>query len=126
MLMNENLEITKPEPATTRNESQDTEIGSVFVSNYPPYSFWSEENLPAVENVLKSPSNLDTDLGLYLHIPFCRKRCKFCYFRVYVDKNSSEIETYLDLLVKEVELYSQVESVKRRPLKFVYFGGGTP
>ena len=45
MLMNEKLEITKPEPATTRNESQDTEIGSVFVSNYPPYSFWSEENL---------------------------------------------------------------------------------
>ena len=59
MLMNENLEITKPEPATTRNESQETEIGSVFVSNYPPYSFWSEENLPAVENVLKSPPNLD-------------------------------------------------------------------
>ena len=111
ILMNENREITKPEPATTRNESQDTEIGSVFVSNYPPYSFWSEENLSAVESVLKSPPNLDTDLGLYLHIPFCRKRCKFCYFRVYVDKNSSEIETYLDLLVKEVELYSQVEAV---------------
>ena len=27
-------------------------------------------------------------LGLYLHIPFCRKRCKFCYFRVYTDKNA--------------------------------------
>ena len=124
--MDKNLEVTKPEPATTRNESRETEVGSVFVSNYPPYSFWSEENLPTVENVLKSPPNIDTDLGLYLHIPFCRKRCKFCYFRVYVDKNSSEIETYLDLLVKEVELYSQVEAVKRRPLKFVYFGGGTP
>ena len=27
-------------------------------------------------------------LGVYLHIPFCRKRCHFCYFRVYTDKNS--------------------------------------
>ena len=32
-------------------------------------------------------------LGLYLHIPFCRQRCKFCYFRVYTDKNSNDIET---------------------------------
>ncbi len=29
-------------------------------------------------------------LGLYLHIPFCRKRCHFCYFRVYTDKNAQE------------------------------------
>jgi oxygen-independent coproporphyrinogen-3 oxidase len=26
--------------------------------------------------------------GLYFHIPFCRKRCHFCYFRVYTDKNA--------------------------------------
>ena len=31
----------------------------------------------------------DVPLGLYLHIPFCRKRCKFCYFRVYTDKNAA-------------------------------------
>ncbi len=31
----------------------------------------------------------DAPLGLYLHIPFCRKRCKFCYFRVYTDKNAA-------------------------------------
>ena len=31
-------------------------------------------------------------LGLYLHIPFCRKRCQFCYFRVYTDKNAQEVE----------------------------------
>ena len=35
-------------------------------------------------------------LGLYLHIPFCRKRCHFCYFRVYTDKNAQEVEAYLD------------------------------
>ena len=37
-------------------------------------------------------------LGLYLHIPFCRKRCHFCYFRVYTDKNAQEVGDYLDLL----------------------------
>src|SRR5262249_18744768 len=67
-----------------------------------------------------------TPLGLYLHIPFCRKRCKFCYFRVYTDKNAREIETYLDALGKEVELYSRLPVVGGRPLHFFYFGGGTP
>ena len=45
-------------------------------------------------------------LGLYLHIPFCRKRCHFCYFRVYTDKNASEVQGYLDVLAREWELYS--------------------
>jgi coproporphyrinogen III oxidase-like Fe-S oxidoreductase len=63
---------------------------------------------------------------LYLHIPFCRKRCHFCYFRVYTDKSSKEIADYLDVLVREWELYTRLPAVAGRPLRFVYFGGGTP
>ena len=113
------------EPATTRSSAAQTEIGSVFVSNYPPYSFWNEEGVPAVEKILDTPPAA-TELGLYLHIPFCRKRCKFCYFRVYTDKNSGEIQRYLAALAREVELYSARPRIASRPLKFVYFGGGTP
>ncbi|MDP7135182.1 MAG: coproporphyrinogen-III oxidase family protein, partial [Planctomycetota bacterium] len=65
-------------------------------------------------------------LGLYLHIPFCRKRCKFCYFRVYTDKNANEVEVYLDALAREIELYSQQPVFEGRQFRFVYFGGGTP
>jgi oxygen-independent coproporphyrinogen-3 oxidase len=68
----------------------------------------------------------ETPLGLYLHIPFCRKRCKFCYFRVYTDKNAAEIERYLDGLGREVEWLARQPVVTGRPLSFVYFGGGTP
>ena len=68
----------------------------------------------------------DVPLGLYLHIPFCRKRCHFCYFRVYTDKNASEVQGYLDVLAREWELYNEQRAVAGRPLKFVYFGGGTP
>src|SRR5262249_27476228 len=52
--------------------------------------------------------------------------CKFCYFRVYTDRNARDVETYLDALVKEVELYSKAPVVGGRALKYVYFGGGTP
>ncbi len=103
-----------------------TEVGSVFVANYPPFSAWNRESLPAVYEALDSPPLPGATLGLYLHIPFCRKRCKFCYFRVYTDKDSSEIGSYLDALATEVELYAQKPAVAGRPLEFVYFGGGTP
>ncbi len=106
---------------------EQTEVGSVFVSNYPPFSVWTKDDvereaLPA----LHSPPAPGVPLGLYLHIPFCRKRCHFCYFRVYTDKNAQEIEDYLDVLVSELELYSNLPAVASRKFNFVYFGGGTP
>lgn len=118
--------ISQPEPATARLDSEATEVGSVFVSNYPPYSFWSEDQSSAALDALAREPEQGTPLGLYVHIPFCRKRCKFCYFRVFTDKNSTQIHDYLDAVVREVELYSRQTAVAGRALRFVYFGGGTP
>jgi oxygen-independent coproporphyrinogen-3 oxidase len=103
-----------------------TEVGSVFVSNYPPYSVWSPEAVAEVLRVLEEPPASDVPLGLYLHIPFCRRRCKFCYFKVYTEKDSKEVQRYLDGLVREVEIYASRPAIGGRPLRFVYFGGGTP
>jgi oxygen-independent coproporphyrinogen-3 oxidase len=103
-----------------------TEVGSYFVANYPPFSVWTPEHKPEVLAALNRPAKPDTRLGLYLHIPFCRKRCKFCYFRVYTDKNASEIESYLEALGNEIALYSKHEGFAGRQFEFVYFGGGTP
>jgi oxygen-independent coproporphyrinogen-3 oxidase len=109
------------------NDRAQTEVGSYFVANYPPFSAWKADHLPAVEAVLNSkPDAPAPPLGLYLHIPFCRKRCRFCYFRVYTDKNSDEVETYLAALSRELALYAERERFANRPLDFVYFGGGTP
>jgi oxygen-independent coproporphyrinogen-3 oxidase len=113
-------------PSTTANpEPKKTEVGSYFVSNYPPYSQWNAGELPAVREALDSPPR-DVPLGLYLHIPFCRKRCKFCYFRVFTDMNAGEVERYVAALAKEIELVSQLPIMGGRPFRFVYFGGGTP
>ncbi len=104
-----------------------TEVGSYFVATYPPFSTWSTEAV-AVDGrpALESPPVPGVPLGLYLHIPFCRKRCHFCYFRVYTDKNAQEVGDYLDVLAHEWELYANRPSIEGRPLNFVYFGGGTP
>src|SRR4051795_12325084 len=103
-----------------------TGLGNYFVANYPPFSFWKPAHLPAARAALNEKPEPGTPLGLYLHIPFCRKRCKFCYFRVYTDKNARDVETYTDALIREVELYARAPLVGGRPLTYVYFGGGTP
>ena len=113
--------------ADTPSGLAEPEVGSYFVATYPPFSVWSPA---AVERdarpALQSPPNPATPLGLYLHIPFCRKRCHFCYFRVYTDKNAQEIAQYLDVLAREWEMYAAQPAMAGRPLNFVYFGGGTP
>lgn len=105
---------------------EETRAGNYFVSNYPPYSFWRPENVPEAYAALQRPPAPGTTLGLYLHVPFCRKRCHFCYFRVYTDKNSTEIGRYLDGAIRELEIYSQLPFLGGRKPKFIYFGGGTP
>jgi oxygen-independent coproporphyrinogen-3 oxidase len=104
-----------------------TEVGSYFVANYPPFSVWTAgavaaEAMPA----LQSAPAPDVPLGLYLHIPFCRKRCHFCYFRVYTDKNARDVGEYLDVLAREWDAYARLPALAGRRLNFVYFGGGTP
>ena len=114
------------ETASTRIVD-DTGVGSYFVANYPPFSVWTPEAvvtdaLPALHD--SAPAHVP--LGLYLHIPFCRKRCHFCYFRVYTDKNAQQVNQYLDALAREWEIVGRLPAIAGRPIDFVYFGGGTP
>jgi oxygen-independent coproporphyrinogen-3 oxidase len=106
---------------------EQTEVGSYFVATYPPFSVWTREQVASeAMPALQSPPVPGVPLGLYLHIPFCRKRCHFCYFRVYTDKNAQEVVDYLDVLAREWEIYAKLPAVAGRPTDFVYFGGGTP
>jgi oxygen-independent coproporphyrinogen-3 oxidase len=111
---------------STMADLEQTEVGSYFVANYPPFSVWTPGAVATEAQVALASPPADVPLGLYLHIPFCRKRCHFCYFRVYTDKNAREVEDYLALLGREWELYSGTRALAGRPLNFVYFGGGTP
>jgi len=110
----------------TTDTSSTTEVGSYFISNYPPFSLWTRENVTDIQQAFDSEPDRSIPLGLYLHIPFCRKRCRFCYFRVYTNQNAKAIQQYVDCLEREIELLSRKPAVEGRNLKFVYFGGGTP
>lgn len=66
----------------------------------------------------------DQQIGVYIQIPFCRSRCRFCKFYSEIPKNQNEIDDYLDCLEKEIYLYGI--NFKNMPLDNLYIGGGTP
>lgn len=105
---------------------EETKGGSYFVSNYPPYGAWNPNHVSEALSAFDRSPKPGTPFGVYLHIPFCRKRCKFCYFKVYTDKDSSEIQAYLDAAIQELKLYAGKPFIGGRNPKFIYFGGGTP
>ena len=61
-------------------------------------------------------------MELYIHIPFCKKKCRYCSFTSFTGRES-DYEAYIDLLLKEAEKRS-VEADE--PVRTVYIGGGTP
>jgi oxygen-independent coproporphyrinogen-3 oxidase len=120
-MSHEVLEILEEE-----KKHDETEVGNYFVANYPPFSYWDAETAKTVRGLLDQPSKPGVPLGVYFHVPFCRKRCHFCYFRVYTDKNADEIKRYLDAGIAEFEIYARSPLIRGRKPQFVYFGGGTP
>jgi len=110
-------------PATDKDK---TTAGNYFVSNYPPFSFWKPEYVNEVEAAANRAPAPDRTLGMYVHIPFCRKRCHFCYFKVYTDRNAAAIKDYLDAVLAEMATYVDKPFIGGRKPKFIYFGGGTP
>ncbi len=64
------------------------------------------------------------NLGLYVHIPFCKSICNFCpYCKVLFSKELCN--RYIDSLIKEIEIVGSQYSGKKR-VTSLYFGGGTP
>lgn len=72
--------------------------------------------------------NLSTlgDMGLYVHIPFCKQKCMYCDFPAYQNLQDY-YETYVYALVQEIDLWvSEHAESKDRSIDTIYFGGGTP
>src|SRR5690349_2118189 len=89
-----------------REAAKQTTAGNYFVSNYPPFSFWKTEQVGELYAAVERAPSPGTPLGVYLHIPFCRKRCHFCYFKVYTDKDATAIKAYIEGALKELRLYA--------------------
>ena len=120
------MQIDTPEHSIL-NSDADTRAGNYFVSNYPPYSFWTPDHVGDAYAALERAPAPGTPLGVYLHIPFCRKRCTSATSRSIPTRIRREIESYLDAAVAGAAGSTpQKPFIGGRKPKFIYFGGGTP
>ncbi len=64
-------------------------------------------------------------VSLYLHIPFCDSLCWFCGCHTSVVNTYAPVKSYVELLLKELDIIAPAESA-RRPVSHIHFGGGSP
>ena len=69
----------------------------------------------------------DTDVSLYVGIPFCPTRCTYCSFvSRTVGRKTELLQPYLEALLKEIEITGRLLAESGRKVRTVYIGGGTP
>jgi len=64
-------------------------------------------------------------LSLYVHIPFCNTLCFYCACNKVITKDFSKAATYVDYVIKEIEMQAALLGDERR-VEQLHFGGGTP
>ena len=64
-------------------------------------------------------------LGIYIHIPFCVKKCPYCDFTSFTPETLPE-DQYIKALIREIEVRRKADVEEEASVETVYFGGGTP
>lgn len=77
-----------------------------------------------IYNVVKNNIEQQGELCLYVHIPFCQARCKFCEYVVLDKPQEDDPDKYVAYLLKEIEMYRAL--IKDKPIVGYDLGGGTP
>ena len=108
-----------------------TEVGLSMISEYPPPPCWQAGQIAPFEQAIdgsgtRDPVRKSGPLSLYVHIPFCRQRCSYCYFRTYPNRQERRADPYVDAVLAEADMYAASAAVAGRAPTAVYIGGGTP
>lgn len=89
-----------------------------FINQYPPLNFM---NRLEVKNMWGRKC-----FHLYVHIPYCVRKCGFCYYKSVAAGNKPVPEEYMDALKKEIINYASMPEIQSKNVRSLYIGGGTP
>ena len=67
---------------------------------------------------------VESSLSLYVHMPWCVRKCPYCDFNSHQLKSAAPDSSYVDALIRDLDL--ELPSVSGRRIDTVFFGGGTP
>jgi oxygen-independent coproporphyrinogen III oxidase len=98
-------------------------------TSYPTVPFWSETPTKSqwLSHLSEALGDSQSSWALYVHLPYCETLCTFCGCNTSITKDHSKEKPYVDLVIKELDLYLEhVPELKTKPLKQIHFGGGSP
>lgn len=92
--------------------------------HYPPITMYP----PITQEEMYRGYTMPDDglMDIYVHIPFCIKRCLFCHYPSLYSASDGKKDTYLDALEKEMDIVLQVLGVDKIRVRTILLGGGTP
>jgi coproporphyrinogen III oxidase-like Fe-S oxidoreductase len=93
---------------------------------YPPMELYAPIDGAAVQTAWQAfaADAQARRLGIYVHVPFCEKKCSFCYCDTVITRDADQIATYVTGL--RAELARMADAVSGATVDTIYFGGGTP
>ena len=83
------------------------------------------EKYQTFHSFLNAPASTG-DRVIYVHIPFCKSICPFCFYSRHKTENSETMTAYCRTLIKQIESVSSTVWAQSAPFKAIFFGGGTP
>jgi len=99
-------------------------------TSYPTVPYWNQESFSLKKwksSLIQSfkESNSEEGISLYIHLPFCESLCTFCGCNKRITKQHSVESPYINAVLKEWQLYSELFDEKP-VIKELHLGGGTP
>ncbi|MDH5571386.1 MAG: coproporphyrinogen III oxidase family protein [Gammaproteobacteria bacterium] len=95
-----------------------------FDWTFPPPLLNKHEAPDSADQLFSKPSVIPGRYSIYLHSPFCKSLCSFCYYAIIPGRGIDHAETYVDYLIREMAMYS--DTLEGQVCESIYFGGGTP
>lgn len=79
---------------------------------------------PGPSDLRDRPPVSSADVGLYVHFPYCEKKCPYCDFNVHAVPHDDRL--YADAIIREIDARAPAFFARARAFSTIYFGGGTP
>jgi oxygen-independent coproporphyrinogen-3 oxidase len=121
-----------PRKATMKNAVPEQDKSDVYLSrsNWPPYTYRdypdiNPETYKAFMEFLSTENTSKKLMELQPWVSICDSKCSFCYFPT-TPTSKTQIETYLSVLKKELEMYASMKYVQTSVFDEIVLGGGTP
>ena len=95
-------------------------------TGYPMPPAWNDNlDESVLLEAIDTVSEHDDYLSLYVHLPFCKRRCSYCGCNVVISPQYDPVENFLKSLDREADLWSK-RLIKPRKIIQMHWGGGTP